>query len=243
MRAVFLVRGRTWGAVHLARRASSGPFTAKDADALAQLAGPIAVGIRASLRFDAARRQGGADASGLIVLSAADEVELITDTARTLLREIATDAGELPDDSVPIAVIGLASYARRRTGHVVTVPGSEGWVTLHASLPGGAGDGRVAVVIERAAARESATLRLEAHGVTPREREVATFLARGMGHAEIADALVLSPHTVQDHVKSLYEKVGDTSHRELVARVFLDEYLPEVVAGTPLTSRGRFERG
>jgi hypothetical protein len=31
-----------------------------------------------------------------------------------------------------------------------------------------------------------------------------------------------------DHVKSLYEKLGLASRQELVARVFLDEYLPEV---------------
>jgi hypothetical protein len=35
---------------------------------------------------------------------------------------------------------------------------------------------------------------------------------------------------------------GVTSRQELVARVFLDEYLPEVVRQTPLTSRGRFDR-
>ena len=46
----------------------------------------------------------------------------------------------------------------------------------------------------------------------------------------------------QDHVKSLYEKLGVASRQELVARVFLDEYLPEVVLKTPLTSRGRFDR-
>jgi hypothetical protein len=47
---------------------------------------------------------------------------------------------------------------------------------------------------------------------------------------------------VQDHVKSLYEKVGVTSRQELVARVFLDEYLPDVIDRTALTSRGRFEQ-
>jgi len=35
---------------------------------------------------------------------------------------------------------------------------------------------------------------------------------------------------------------GEASRQELVARVFLDEYLPEVVCQTPLTSRGRFDR-
>jgi DNA-binding NarL/FixJ family response regulator len=57
----------------------------------------------------------------------------------------------------------------------------------------------------------------------------------------MAEALVLSPHTVEDHVKSLYEKLGVASRHELVARVFLDEYLPEVARQTPLTSRGRFD--
>jgi DNA-binding NarL/FixJ family response regulator len=115
-------------------------------------------------------------------------------------------------------------------------------VTLHASLPGPAGDRRVAIVIERATAVRSASVRLEAFGATAREREVATLLARGLSRAEVAEALVLSPHTVEDHAKSLYEKVGVATRQELVARVFLDEYLPEVMQQTPLTSRGRFDR-
>jgi Bacterial regulatory proteins, luxR family len=53
----------------------------------------------------------------------------------------------------------------------------------------------------------------------------------------VAESLVVSPHTVQDHVKNLYEKLGVASRQELVARVFLDEYLPEVVRQTPLTSQ------
>ena len=100
----------------------------------------------------------------------------------------------------------------------------------------------MAIVIERASGPQSATMRLEAHGATAREREVATLLARGLSNPEIAEALVLSPHTVQDHIKSLFEKLGVASRQELVARVFLDEYLPEVVRQTPLTSRGRFDR-
>ena len=145
-------------------------------------------------------------------------------------------------------MLALASFVRRAPdggqggGNVVTVPGSDGWMTLHASLPGPPGDGRVAVVLERAGGARSATVRLEAFGATAREREVATLLARGLSRAEMAEALVLSPHTVEDHVKSLYEKLGVASRQELVARVFLDEYLPEVARQTPLTSRGRFDR-
>jgi DNA-binding NarL/FixJ family response regulator len=42
----------------------------------------------------------------------------------------------------------------------------------------------------------------------------------------MAETLVVSPYTVEDHVKNLYEKLGVASRHELVARVFLDEYLP-----------------
>jgi DNA-binding CsgD family transcriptional regulator len=151
------------------------------------------------------------------------------------------------DEAIPTAVLALASFVRsapdgQAGGNVVTVPGSDGWVTLHASLPGPAGDGRVAIALERSSGGRSATVRLEAFGATAREREVATHLALGLSRAEIAETLVVSPYTVEDHIKSLYEKLGVASRQELVARVFLDEYLPEVVRRTPLTSRGRFDR-
>ncbi|HEY5332790.1 MAG TPA: helix-turn-helix transcriptional regulator, partial [Solirubrobacterales bacterium] len=154
--------------------------------------------------------------------------------------------GLAPEDGeLPSAVIALAAFARDQDpaaegGNVVTVPGRDGLVTLHASKPDPAGE-RIAIVIEAARGPRAATVRLEAHGATTREREVATLVARGLTNAEIATTLVLSPHTVGDHVKSLFEKMGVATRQELVARVFLDEYLPEVMQGTPLTSHGRFE--
>jgi DNA-binding CsgD family transcriptional regulator len=248
LRAAFVIRGRVWGAVHIARRAASGPFEQRDVDALAGVAGAIARGLRASLRFDAARRATGVDAPGLVVLGPRDEVELITPPARQLLASMRPDRPAYGDDAMATPVLALASFVRgapeagQGGSNVITVPGSDGWITLHASLPGPPGDGRIAVVLERAGGARSAAVRLEAFGATTRERDVATLLARGLSRAEMAEALVLSPHTVEDHVKSLYEKLGVASRQELVARVFLDEYLPEVARQTPLTSRGRFVR-
>ncbi|HET6689439.1 MAG TPA: LuxR C-terminal-related transcriptional regulator [Miltoncostaeaceae bacterium] len=248
LRAAFVIRGRTWGAVHIARHAASGPFGQRDIDALARIAGSIAQGIRGSLRFDAARRASGAEAPGMLVLDANDEVELITPPARPLLDSLGGGARQMEEGGLPSAVIALASFLRSRAsadaagGSVVTVPGREGWLTLHGSRPDPVAR-RIAIVIEPASGPRSATVRLEAHGATPREREVATLLARGLTNAEIAEVLVLSPHTVEDHTRSLYEKLGVGSRQELVARVFMEEYLPEVMHGTPLSSHGRFEVG
>jgi DNA-binding NarL/FixJ family response regulator len=98
----------------------------------------------------------------------------------------------------------------------------------------------VAIVLDMAAGPRVAALRLEAHGVTPRERDVAALLAQGQSNADIATTLVLSPYTVQDHIKSLFEKTGVTSRRELVARIFLDDYLPHIAQRAPLTANGTF---
>ena len=122
----------------------------------------------------------------------------------------------------------------------MAVPTSLGWITLHAALPDGTAAGRVAVVLERAPSAQSTAVQLEAHGVTAREREIAGLLARGLTNPEIAALLVVSPYTVQDHVKSLFEKTNVSSRQELVARIFVDDYLPHLAARTPLAAAGGF---
>src|SRR5207248_2172672 len=124
----FVIRGRVWGAVHIARRAASGPFEQRDVDALAAAAGAIARGIRASLRFDAARRGTGVEAPGLVVLGPQDEVELITPPARELLASLRPDRPAYVDDAMATPVLALASFVRgapeagQGGSNVVTVP-------------------------------------------------------------------------------------------------------------------------
>ena len=237
LRATFVSRGRSWGAVHIARREERRDFTAGDADALAAVTGVIADGIRTSLRFDAAREAADGAAPGLVVLDASNELELVTGPAEELL------------DALRVPLVALAAFARARPGpagrepDAVAVPTAAGWVTLHASLPEGGAAGRVAIVVERAAGPRVTALRLEAYEVTPREAEIATLIARGLTNPQIAERLVLSPYTVQDHVKSLFEKTGVGSRQELVARVFLDEYLPRLAERAPLGASGGFSAG
>jgi PAS domain S-box-containing protein len=44
--------------------------------------------------------------------------------------------------------------------------------------------------------------------LTKREREIVALICRGAGDAEISAELKLSPHTVRNHVASLYRKLG-----------------------------------
>jgi DNA-binding CsgD family transcriptional regulator len=247
LRAAFVTRGRCWGAVHIARRDGEPDFSPEDVSALGSIAALVAEGIRGSLRVDAGRR-GGADASspGLMLLGPRNEVELITPPARELLDLMPSGIRSANGENPPSAVLALAEYTRRapagegNDARTVAVPTGAGWLTLHASLPDGGTIGRVAIVVERSASPASTAVRLESLGVTAREREIAGLLAAGLTNPEIAARLVLSPYTVQDHIKSLLEKTNVSSRQELVALIFLDDYLPHIAAGTPLDGRGRF---
>lgn len=53
-------------------------------------------------------------------------------------------------------------------------------------------------------------------GLTAREAEVLTLVAKGFSFAEIARLLSVSPHTITAHVKKIYEKLAVHSRGEAV---------------------------
>ena len=52
-----------------------------------------------------------------------------------------------------------------------------------------------------------------AAGLTPREREIALLAAAGSSSREIADRLVVSVRTVDNHLQNAYRKLGVTRAR------------------------------
>jgi DNA-binding NarL/FixJ family response regulator len=88
------------------------------------------------------------------------------------------------------------------------------------------GTDQLALIIEPAKATDVAPLIIEAYGLTQREVDVTRAIARGLGTVEIGHHLHLSPHTVRDHVKAVFEKVGVSSRGELVHKMFAEHYAP-----------------
>jgi DNA-binding CsgD family transcriptional regulator len=221
--------GRQWGLMQL-NRLSGGPrFDAEHRAFLEQVAPMLGAALRDALltRPASASSRG----PGVIVLDECGIVTSATPEAEAWLEELRTDwssfASGLP---VPLEVYSLAlttarerakdgdvatRRARMRTTHGV-------WLLIHSSRLGDTG--QVAMVIEPAKASEVAPIIIEAYGLTVRELEVTRMVARGHKTSEIGAALHLSPHTVRDYIKSVFEKVGVSSRGELVSKLFAEHY-------------------
>lgn len=90
---------------------------------------------------------------------------------------------------------------------------------------------------ERASARRDAeTAAFAGLGLTPREREVAKWLARGRTNGEIAAILSMRPRTVEKHVERILPKLG-VENRTSATRVILG--LASVGAGSSALDPGR----
>lgn len=70
----------------------------------------------------------------------------------------------------------------------------------------------------RDADRAAALAGRERPPLTPREREVLALVAGGLGDRQIAEALVLSEHTVHRHMSNILTKLGCSSRAAAVAR-------------------------
>jgi DNA-binding CsgD family transcriptional regulator len=84
--------------------------------------------------------------------------------------------------------------------------------------------------VEPAKAAEIAPIIVQAYDLTDREQQITRLVARGAGTADIAEEVFLSTHTVRDHLKAVFHKVGVSSRGELVAKLFAEHYEPVHVA-------------
>jgi DNA-binding CsgD family transcriptional regulator len=188
----------------------------------------------------------------LVLLGDALSLAAITPAAEGWLSEVAKSdwPGSL---ELPGAVYAVAArlLALERGGHELAdlMPrtrlrtASGRWLVLHASrLRAASAEGQIAVIFEEARPSEIAPLIVDAYGLTKREGEITQLVARGLSTAEVSEELHITPNTVRDHFKAIFDKVGVRSRRELVGQIFAQQYHPRMATGRELDANGWFTR-
>jgi DNA-binding CsgD family transcriptional regulator len=246
LRAVFRAGGSTWAMASFYRTSAKFAFTPEEVALVGAVSQLIGAACR-TLTLDATVWSNAPNAPGLLVFDRQGVLTSANAEAAAWLADLLGPAGQEERDSWiahlsnpesldlerPVPVIPLLARARAvAEGHEdgpakLRVRDRSGrWLVLHASALAGtsATSGGIAVVIEPAKGSEIAPIIIEAYGLSPRERDVVRGLARGASTPELAAELFLSPHTVRDYIKTVFEKVGVSSRGELVAKLFAEHY-------------------
>src|SRR5215212_8122457 len=253
VRAALMVGSKCWGFMCLHRERSSSNFTPAEAAFLAKLAPHLAEGLRTSLLLI-----GGAQATslppeegpGLVLLGDDLSLVAITPAAEGWLAEVA-DSDWPSSLELPDAVYAVAArlLALERGGHTppdlmprIRLRTASGrWLVLHASrLRAAETEAQIAVIFEEARSSEIAPLIVDAYGLTKREGEITKLVLRGLSTAEVSEELHITPNTVRDHFKAIFDKVGVRSRRELVGQVFTQQYQPHMATGHEPNADGWF---
>ena len=190
------------------------------------VAGLLADGYRRYL-LSAETTRGGPDAPGVVVFGADGQLRSVDPTAAALLDGFPGPPGEV-------------STAVRAVAHRVRLGGTHGsarsrirrpdgrWLVLHGTrLP----PDQHAVLVQPAGPADLWPVVAAGYGLTARERELVVLCARGLSNVEVAARMFLSPYTVQDHLKVVFDKVGVRSRKALVAKIFLDHAWPSLESG------------
>jgi DNA-binding CsgD family transcriptional regulator len=247
LRAPLVSDTATWGGLTLGRASDRAPFTVDEVALVASLSPYLAEGLRRSLLLTAlpAERHDYEDRpAGLALLAADNSISLADSAAEGWLTELSATG---PDTPLPPIVTTVASRARSiadgrelngelARARVRTRSGT--WLTVRGSVLRPGDNAQTAMTFEPAGQHELAPLIADAYELTGRERAVTQLVALGLSTDAIAERLHVSPWTVQDHLKSIFEKVGVSSRGELVGRIFFGHYAPRLTDPRPVTRIG-----
>jgi DNA-binding CsgD family transcriptional regulator len=222
-----LVCGRLcWGHLSLYRGADRGWFTESDRAFIAEVTPTLADQLRRAVRTAAVGDAADDfDEPGTLLLDPHLRVLAITPEAQRWLTEIeptlANAADPLPGFVFALAArVGATDDGYSRPARVRVCSPSGRWLVVRGAALSSAGStvpgGSIAVTIEPARSTEIAPLIMQAWGLSSREREVGSLVLDGLDTQEIAAELFISPYTVRDHIRSVFDKVGVRNRRHLV---------------------------
>ena len=233
LRAALVDRDATWGALVLMRGSDRDPFSPADPAIVEAVTSQLAEGLQRAVLLDrdAPEPAVGEDAAGVVVLAPDGTTAFADDVAAAWMDELGGNGSAPPVVSAVATrartvAAGTAHDGRIARARVRTESGR--WLVVRGSVLADKPGAQVAVMIEPARPHELAPLVADAYRLTEREREVTRLVARGLSTEAIAARLYLSPWTVQDHLKAIFEKVGVATRGELVAHVFFRQQAPRL---------------
>jgi DNA-binding CsgD family transcriptional regulator len=217
LRAPLRAGGRVWGVAELFRAPGSLDFDDREVEFVASTSDLLGAAARAAVLAPGGEGEAVDDGPALLVVSRTGTPEAVTPAAEGWMERAIGDGLEGLGMALR-GVVGAVSSGLPSARARCRIDGR--WVALHASpLRRRDADDAIAVSIEPAGTAEVSRLLLAAHGLSDREREVCEEVLAGRSSKEIAARLFISTHTVQDHLKAVFAKVGVSSRRELVAHL------------------------
>jgi DNA-binding CsgD family transcriptional regulator len=243
--------GEVWGMLGLYREPGRPLFDSDELDFLRQLSPALAEGARRGLLVGEAADPEGPDSPGLAVLREDWSIESLSPGVERWLEDL-PDGDWKGSGALPPSVLAVAGRALRTAGRsdmagevafarVLSRTGR--WMVIHGATLVADGRRRVAVIIEPAHPARISSLLMSAYGLTEREQDVTRLVLQGNATAEIAERLSVSTHTVQQHLKRIFEKTGVHSRRELTGKVFFAHYEPRLRDNEQRAVTGRPLRG
>jgi DNA-binding CsgD family transcriptional regulator len=235
LRAALVVDGACWGVMCLHRERARATFTPAEHAFLARVAPHIAMGLRTALTTGGTETSTQQDGPGLVLLTDDLSIIAMSSTAERLMDELEGIGGTR--DALPAVITVVAARLRELEAGVTEAGGHlmprarvrtrrGEWVSVHATCMTGSATDQIAVMLDRAQPTEIAPLIVQSYGLSPRESEITRLIAQGYATAEIAALCHITAETVQDHCKSIFDKVGVRSRRELVAHLFERHFRP-----------------
>ncbi|GAB3360431.1 hypothetical protein GCM10027360_22150 [Amycolatopsis echigonensis] len=224
----FWDRNGCWAWLDLWRYAPAQPFTRRDAGFLADICSPLTEGLRLAQARTFVPDQPALPLDGPAVLVLAPDLHVRIQTSAAVQTLYQLNPPDDPIPAIPAAAYNVAAALVALEQHVPVGPawsrvhlGHGRWVTLRAARisPTGAGEGDITVSIEASTPAERLDVFARAHALTPREREILEHLTLGENTRTIAERLVISEHTVNDHVKAVLAKTGSTTRRTIISRI------------------------
>jgi DNA-binding CsgD family transcriptional regulator len=244
MRGAFTSGGYLWGSMDLVRESGSPDFKPREANLLRRIAPQLGNGLKmAALRVQTPVEEGVTDVPGVLTLDYQGRVVQHTPAAERWLREL-EDLGPRwrEREGLPRALRTVVLSLRRalspeRDRDEESVPTlrararSGRWLTLYGSLTEATPErhAQTVIIIEPTKPEELLPFSMTAYSLSPREEEIVKFVVRGLSTTRISRTLFISEHTVQNHLRSIFEKVGVRSRGELVKRLFFDNLYPTLL--------------